>query len=278
LLQFVKKEVDTVIPSCSFIWHQRDHWELHAGQWQKIGSPLRPSQEDIKLFTRAVVSANGQDGLLLGVTPELAFIGNMTALDHNPAMIDKLAVGKTVIGEWLDMPFMYAQFNFAIGDGSFNMLSYPMEYEQLFMQLKKVLKDGGRAIFRLFAAPEKPEPMKRVISAALSGEIKTFHAFKWRFAMALVGMTKDPNIKVSVIYSEFNSIFPDRKKLASASGWSRESIDTIDVYEYSKIVYSFPTMRQMQAVALADFHEISVEYGQYELAERCPVIIYGVNQ
>lgn len=253
--------------------HWRDHWDKHAGQWQRIGSPLRPCAEDIDCF-RAALSGSG---LLLGVTPELADIGHITALDHNPTMIDRLAAGMAITGEWLAMPFEPARFDFALGDGSPNMLAYPHEYSALFAQLQRVLKPGGLVAFRLFAAPAEAETLATLVHAAHAGTIGSFHAFKWRWAMALVAAAGDPNIHVADILAAFNQHFPDRAALAAASGWHPQSIDTIDVYDGSSIVYSFPTLQQMQQVAAPWLQQQSVHHGHYELAERCPILFYQLR-
>lgn len=253
--------------------HWRDHWDKHAGQWQRIGSPLRPCPEDVALLSQAVAGA-GPEGLLLGVTPELAAIGTITALDHNPAMIGTLAVGHTVHGEWLDMPFPDARFDFALGDGSPNMLAYPHGYTALFQQLARVLKPGARVAFRLFAAPEEGESLATLQAEAMAGRIGSFHAFKWRLAMALVRAAGDANIAVARIHAAFQQHFPDRAALAQATGWAPESIQTIDVYAGSDVVYNFPTLSQMRAVSAPYLRECGVAYGSYELAERCPVLSY----
>lgn len=253
----------------------RDHWNKHAGQWEKIGSPLRPCSDDITAFKHAISSA-GNNGLMLGATPELAALGNITAIDRNPQMT-KLANCKVIQGEWLEMPFANGSFDFAIGDGSFNMLQYTGEYETVFKKLSNIIKPEGRIALRLFAAPETGESIDEVVEAAVRAGIGSFHAFKWRFAMAMVAAGNNRNIKVADIYTEFTRCFPEREKLSRHTAWTIETINTIDVYKDSAVSYSFPKLSEFRQMAQKYFNEIDVEYGNYELAERCPVITYSIQ-
>ena len=59
-----------------------------------------------------------------------------------------------------------------------------------------------------------------VVSTA--GEIRSFHAFKWRLAMAIVAEAADPNIRVETIRDVFIREFPDRAMLAETTGWRAE--------------------------------------------------------
>lgn len=253
------------------------HWDGHSEQWRHIGSPLRPCAQDVDFFRNALKDSSGRKGLLLGVTPELVSIADMTALDHNPFMVSKVANGAAVIGEWLDMPFADSSFDFAVGDGCLNMLSYPYGYTQFFQQLQRVVKPNGLVSFRLFAAPLMPEPLDLLVEEAHSGRIGSFHAFKWRWAMAMTVDRGDPNIPVDDILKTFHHHFPDRVKLSSSSGWDLQSIQTIDVYGESEMSYSFPTLKQMQDVEKPYLQNIGIQYGSYELAERCPILTYRLS-
>lgn len=251
-----------------------NHWDRHSEQWQHIGSPLRPCAQDVDCFRASLPNGEGLKGLLLGVTPELASIADLIALDHNPLMVSKIAQGETVIGEWLNMPFEQNSFDYALGDGSLNMLSYPHGYHQIFQELQRVVKPDGVVTFRLFAAPQSPESLEFLVEEALAGRIGSFHAFKWRWAMALTSERGQLNIQVSDILDVFNRHFPDREMLSFRSGWDIQSIHTIDVYGGSELSYSFPTLPQMQEVISPYFQSTNTQHGSYELAERCPVLTY----
>jgi|AGTN01.1.fsa_nt_gi hypothetical protein len=229
----------------------KDHWHGHARQWSRIGSPLRPCAEDVARI-RSAVERCGDRGLILGATPELAGMTPGTvSVDRNPEMIARLRGdrGCSVVGEWLDLPFDGEVFDFVAGDGSVNALPYA-DYEDLFARLRGLLKASGRLALRVFAAPVEPERVEDVFEAAHRRGIGSFHAFKWHLAMALAAEGGGPDIRVADIHEAFRHWVPDRVRFAERTGWSMEHINTIDVYDRSSIVYSFPTEQAVAAQSL----------------------------
>ncbi len=245
--------------------------------------PLRPHNAVVEAFRQAVAQQRKRV-LLLGVTMELADIGTeMIAADHSKAMITHLWPGDTadrhaVNADWQALPFPAAQFSATIGDGSLSMVTSPDGQGRVFEQLARVLRPGGRVVVRLFQAPDRGEAVSTVCRAAMAGEIRSFHAFKWRLAMAIVAEAADPNIKVQRIFDVFEQLFPNRTSLAKATGWPAEDIDTIDVYRGSSEAYSFPTFEQLRTAIPDSFSEPRlVPVGSYELAERCPLLILDLK-
>lgn len=255
---------------------RRNHWHTHSRQWRQIGSPLRPCAEDVALFRAAV---NAGRSVLLGVTPELADISNdVTAIDINPAMIAAVWPGNrpgrnVVRGNWLRLPFADASQDNVVGDGCPVLLQY-LRHRQFFTEASRILRPGGRLVIRFFAAPEVAENCADVGRAAQAGRIGSFHAFKWRLAMALAGESGAPDIAVRDIYRGFARLMPDRQKLADCSGWSLDDIATIDAYSDSNAIYSFPTLAQLRAIMPPMLRETACIQGGYELAERCPILIW----
>lgn len=259
------------------------HWSEYHRRWAQLGPPLRPNHE-VVAAVRQAIAAGSEPVLLLGVTPELAAAATrVEAIDRNEAMIAQIWPGDTEtrrasLGDWLDLRFPAGHFAAAIGDGSLNALPYPEAYRRLFENLARVVRAGGRCALRVFVTPDPCEPLEAVHDAVLAGEIGSFHAFKWRLAMALVAPGGDPNIAVADILEGFNRMFPDRALVARAAGWATDEIDTIDVYRNSAEVYSFPTMTQIRAAVPAAFINLrQVSSGTYELAERCPLVIMDVR-
>ncbi|KPC54400.1 class I SAM-dependent methyltransferase [Amantichitinum ursilacus] len=253
-----------------------DHWGEHAAQWQRIGAPLRPGPEDVALM-RAALEPQGNRGLLLGMTQELWGLGDMTGVDRDPAMVQRRRAqagsnGQEVQADWRDLPFTSARFDFAVGDGSLNNVDYVDEYRMVFDQLDRVLRPRARVALRIFVRPEVAETPRAVVDAALAGEIGSFHAFKWRLAMALCSAQNNANIAVADIHHHFEQLIHHRDELAQRAVWPRSVIETIDVYAQSTLVYSFPTLAEVRASLSDSWQEISVAYGTYELAGRCPVL------
>ena len=179
----------------------KSHWaELHR-RWAQVTTPLRPTPDDVESFGQ-VIALHRDRVLLLGATPELADLGTQTVgIDKNSAMAAHLWPGNTADrqvlgGDWLALPFARGAFSAAVGDGSLSALTYPENYRRLFSQLAEVLRPGGRVALRLYKAPDESEPLAAVLAAVRASEIRNFHVFKWRLAMALVAASGDPNLGV----------------------------------------------------------------------------------
>jgi SAM-dependent methyltransferase len=254
------------------------HWNDYHRRWSRLSAPLRPDADIVRGF-EDILRGHDARVLLLGVTPELAHIGKrLSAIDRSAAMIAHIWPGDTDRAlareaNWLSPPFPDAAFTAIMGDGSLSAVSWPEDYRILFAQAARLLEPGGVLALRLFKTPEDCETRDALTADTLAGKCETFHAFKWRLAMAVVTEAGDPNIAVTTIRAAFDAMFPDRAALSSATGWSREDIDTIDVYANSPDVYSFPTAAQLRETISETFANIRlVDCGSYPLAERCPIL------
>lgn len=255
------------------------HWAKFHSLWAQYTPPLRPNHE-VTNAVRSAIAGHDESVLLLGVTPELADAGrHVTGLDNNEMMIAAVWPGdsarrRAVKGDWLAMPFPADTFSAAIGDGSLSAFAWPDGHRRIFAELARVLQPGGRLAIRLFKQPDRGEPLASVVASTWAGEIRNFHAFKWRLAMALVAASNTPNLPVQTILATFEREFPDRRKLAAATGWPMAQIDTIDVYRGSGEVYSFMTLEQIRQTMPPAFTNLRLQdTGSYELAERCPLLI-----
>jgi len=235
------------------------HWPKHARQWSLVGPPLRPCGQDL-----AIVAARlAPRAVVLGVTPELVALpwpGTMIAVERDPAVIEALYPGG-VAGDWRALPCGDGSIDVVVGDGCLALLPFPSGYGELARELARVLAPGGTAILRLFSAPEQRERLTDVEPGA------SFHALKWRLAMAL-----GESVPVDDIRRAFDARFPDRAALAARTGWDRAVIDAIDVYRGSPAVYTFPTLARTVA-AMSPLVVRETITPAYELGERCPTVI-----
>jgi SAM-dependent methyltransferase len=180
---------------------------------------------------------------------------------------------RAIDGDWLTLPLLPASCGGALGDGSLSCLAWPSDYARLFDALGRVLRPGAYAVIRCYASPEGEEQPEQIVADAMAGKIAGFAAFKWRLAMALV-TDAEPNVPVAAIKDRFDALIPDRDALAAATHWTRAAVDDVDAYGGTVLRYSFPTRRQIveqvgPAFASAGF----VETQDYELAERCPLLV-----
>jgi SAM-dependent methyltransferase len=254
---------------------------LHR-RWAGLKPPLRPDARVVGAL-REVTAAHARRVLLLGVTPELADIGETTvAVDMSEEMIAAAWPGDTdtrraIRGNWLDMPLREREFSAVIGDGS--LVFVPLDtYGRLLDQLRRLLLPDARLAVRVYETPEACETVVELRDQVMQGMRMGFHAFKWRLAMAIVAETGLASIPVALIHSVFELEFDDRSALAAASGWSLEEIAEIDQYAGQESVFSFPTRAEL--LAELSPHLTNPRFlasGSYELAERCPILVAEVR-
>jgi SAM-dependent methyltransferase len=256
-----------------------DHWPLHARQWNLVGSPLRPGPEDVAIVEAEVRACERPRVVLLGVTPELATLRwpagtSLLAIDRSRAMIDTVfpaGAGHAVAGEWTALPCATGSVDVVAGDGALSNLAFPLGYRAFAGEQHRVLAAGGRLILRLFAAPDPGEQLADVGRALAAGRIGSFHALKWRVAMAI--QPADRNVAVVEILHALDRVAPDRAALAALTGWPAAVIATIEAYRDSALRYSFPTLAEVREVLAGHFTEVACRTPAYELGERCPTLV-----
>lgn len=221
--------------------------------------------------------------LLLGVTPEIASMQWPAATqvygsDRSLAMIRAVwarraphAVG-AVNTLWQRLPFGTACFDLVLGDGSFAMEAFPAGYRRLCHALRQVLRPDGSVIARFYVRPEDPEAPERVFSDLRSGRIGSFHAFKWRLAMALYD-ARAHRVQLADIWQRWHDERIDAEALAARTGWAPEVIATIDAYRGARACYTFPALSELRPVLAAGFREEECRVPRYELGERCPILL-----
>jgi hypothetical protein len=247
-------------------------------RWTNLKPPLRPDGDVVTAFEDAI-AAHDDRVILLGVTPELTGIGRtLIAVDWNRDMIDHVWPGdqpdRTALhSDWRELQIDGEACSAAIGDGSFNVTVWPVDYDLILRRLSASLRSGGRIGFRFYVTPDDCESCAALADVVMNGGIG-FHAFKWRLAMAMAAASGDPNVALADIHDRFQSLFPDRDALAAGSGWSLTTIGEIDAYARSATRFSFPTRAQILDALPADFIDARfVDAGHYELAEHCPLLV-----
>jgi hypothetical protein len=99
------------------------------------------------------------------------------------------------------------------------------------------------------------------------------HSLKWRIAMALQA-DDATGVSVQAIRDAFIAAIPDRDALAARTGWPRGEIDTIDAYAGADAVYTFPWLRTVERTCSGYFAVDEVAWPHYELADRCPTVVF----
>lgn len=220
--------------------------------------------------------------LLLGVTPELSVLGEeLIAVDNSRRMIERVWPGdderrRAIVADWTALPFDDDTFDAVMGDGAIN--SAPEAAEQVARELRRVLRPGGRAVFRMFCSPDKAEDLLAIAADVDPAWAANLHSLKWRIAMSLAASTENGIIPVQTILRTFNEMFPDRAELAARTGWSLEEIATLDAYSGADHNMRFPTLAGILALAAPYLKHVSLLPGaDYPLAERCPTIVWSTD-
>ena len=227
-----------------------NHWDGLFRAWSTLPTPVRVASQVIDAIKAEVADVRGRI-LLLGMTSGLFDAGaDITAIDQSSRLVGDLWQGnapgrQAIVGDWLHLPIAPASFAACIGDGSLISFDYPDRLRLLFDSVASCLKPGGRFSCRVFLAPDRSETIADLEAAIDRQQTTSFQHFKFRLAMAIGTELGSPNIRVAQIPEIFDSRFPDRSKLAAATGWDRSEINTIDIYRGSNAIYAFPTKSQL---------------------------------
>jgi hypothetical protein len=221
---------------------------------------------------------------LCGVTPEIAAMSwpvnsQLVAIEQSQEMISEIWPGDLVRkrvaiqGDWLSPVSNRNRYDIVIGDGCFISVDYPAGYNSLAETLSGALKDNGLFIMRFFTQTDEKESSDHVFSELLAGGISSFHAFKWRLAMSLQTSSQQ-GVCLHDIYSAWQQAAIDQEWLVAKTGWSRESIDTITLYQNKQNHFAFASLADIYDVFNKYFHNESIYFPSYELGERCPIIAF----
>jgi SAM-dependent methyltransferase len=253
------------------------HWTRHLRHWQLLGPPLRPHPDVIERV-RTLIGARSRC-LLLGSTVEYNALGaDVISMDASFSMISALwrsadASSLAVQSDWTSMPIGSRSVAHVLGDGSLNAVSTRVLAEVL-QEVARVLETNGSLIARVFCRPAVAETAGDIRRDVRLGRIGSFHALKWRVAMAALPDAATSDIAVSAIRDAIVAQYPDRDELCRVTGWDRAEVDTLDVYEGSSVVYNFPTEAAIFAALQRWFAVVEiVRCGTYPLAERCPLLV-----
>jgi SAM-dependent methyltransferase len=269
----------------------REHWNQVAQHWQHIGPPLRPCAEDIRFMESAVAdwhscfTGSGPYALLCGVTPEIADMAwpretELVAVERSQEMIGCIWPGhndawrQVQVGDWLHLPLPDSSQDIVIGDGCFNLMGSPDGYRALAASLHRVLAAKGIFIMRFFVQTEQRESAGHVLAELKAGRIGSFHAFKWRLAMALQTDIQS-GVQMKDIWQAWADAAIDRAALIDATGWQQATIDTIDLYRDKESRHAFLTLDEVRATMSEYFEATSIYIPTYELGERCPTLTFS---
>jgi len=234
-----------------------ERWAALARAWPELRPPVRPDPEDVAALERIVGerAGAGARALVLGVTPELAAMrwpagARVLALDFSEAMIAMVwrAPGHVPAlvarADWTVMPVRDGVCDVVVGDGNLTSLSYPSEYAALVRELRRVLRGEGVVVLRLFARPERPEPLDAVFADLRAGRIESPAVLPWRIAMALHG-TLAEGVRAAAVWETWCERVPRHEALFAALGWPEQAIASLAWARGQEYVMRFPTVAEV---------------------------------
>lgn len=263
-------------------------WTALAPQWRAIDAPLRPGEDDVAVYEELMRQwqrahpGRAARGLLLGVTAEIASMAwpegaSFVAVDHSLPMVANVwprpAHGSPVCADWRAMPLPSGSRDVALGDGCLTLLPVPRGRQRFAENLRRVLVDDGVLALRCFCRPGKPEPTARVFDDLRAGRIRGFHAFKWRLAMSLHAEVEE-GVRLGDVWERWRAEVADPDALARSLGWPLAAVRSMQVYRGSDARYLFSTEEEIRAGLAPWFTLESQHAGRYELAERCPILVF----
>lgn len=257
----------------------KSHFKNLAQQWGALSLPLRP-RSPVPETLKALLPETAEKVLMLGVTPDYADLApDLTALDHSDVMVDQVWPGdsdhrRAIIGRWADMPFADNSFDAVIGDGSLSMVYFPSGMDQVLTEVRRVLRKGGTAMFRIYTSPDEKPSDAEIISYCHSLKGHNVDALRWRFVVHAVHDSPTPNIVSGDAWRVFEAMFPDPLPLMAHNGWGQAELDRFALCKGGAMALSVPTRAMTAQIIGQHFGHVSfVSSGTYPMAELCPFAV-----
>jgi SAM-dependent methyltransferase len=268
----------------------RDHFSRIVPKWSHLGPPLRPSPDDTFVVQQIVADlGSNAHAVVLGLTPEILACTwpadiTLSAVDHSPAMIQALwpptegpANSKVVLADWCDMPIPSGTIDLVAGDGCYILQSFPEGYAALTREVTRLLRPAGRFVIRVFLRPDRPESVADIARDLADGEIGSVHALKLRLLAALHGASGEGS-RLDDVYQAWTSMPSLPPTLVGAPGWTAEEIVGIQSYGGMDARYFLPTLTELRQSVGTVLREVECRWGRYELADRCPTLVFGFDR
>lgn len=271
----------------------KTHWVKPPVWWDLLGSPLRPSDEDLTFLRQTVLTQlptqpDLKNVVILGVTPEIALLPwpettEVLAIDSSPTMIrtvwpdSQVKRGEAICGSWQHLPIPDDSCDLVMGDGCFTLLDYPNGYERVLSEVLRVLRPDGLLSMRFFLNSSQREDVQTVIEDLKAKSIDNFHVFKFRLAMALQD-SLETGVPIKQVWQTWKHEFPQPEQLFEELGWPMNLLETMNMYENSPSTYSFPSLAEIRSLFSKMFTEENCYFPNYEFGDRCPTILFRAKK
>lgn len=224
-----------------------------ASLWDVVAPPLRPSAEDLQVYSRYV---NGRV-LVLGATQELlALSPTSVAVDLCAEMVARVR-GRAVLGDWCAMPLEDASVDSVLGDGSLSAVGGHDARRRALQEVRRVLTPGGRVTLRTYTRADSPGAC----------ELRSINAMK----VHLWGQVarEDGTVHLDEVWRAWSELPTETQ-----SAFSPEAVASLECYRGSAAAYWVPTEEALLAFVTSSRFRVVASHRptSYELAERCPIL------
>lgn len=265
-------------------------WEAWSSKWSHIIPPARPCAEDVEAFERFVgaacaeANARAPRALLLGVTPEIATMRwpagtRLLALDFSEPMIrkvwprDALPNAVAARADWRAMPVPDRTYDVVIGDGILLWQRYPEDFYSLAGEMRRVLKDDGTLVVRLFAKPDRDDPVDAIFDDLRRGRIPNAGACHLRLGMAL-RRDLQSGTRLGDAYDVWHANVPDEAVLLPSLGWSPEALGSFELYRGLDTRVAYLTVAEVSDVLSAGFRLTECRFPDYDNCGMFPTVVF----
>jgi hypothetical protein len=227
----------------------------------------------------------GLSAVLWGVTPEIAGMRwppstRLTAIELAADMIqwvwpgDRPGIRRAIREDWIRTPdLLDGPVDLVIGDGCFNTLAFPQQWRAYAEAARRALTPQGCLVMRFYVQLPRRQILDEVLADLRGGRTHGFHVFKFQLAMAMQADAKE-GVRLHDVWELWRSVLPEVEPQLAALGWSREMIETIEVYRGQQTRYWFPTFEEVVGTLAPLFRLQWASWPDYEMGDRCPVGVF----
>jgi SAM-dependent methyltransferase len=182
-----------------------------------------------------------------------------------------------IIDDWLSTIQTSGSFCWAAGDGVINAIGSGCNAIQLCQQIYRLLLPGSLVIFRNLLRPFPTPTTEEVFESLAAGRIRNFGTFRHQVLQSL-----QPSFMEGIAIRKVRDLILGRGVLNGGLGdrvsWPEEQLRILDAYACEDASFCYPTLRELRSLTRADFEELDIRYGSYEMAECSPTIVYRTRR
>ena len=240
-----------------------NHWNTYT-TWGSVEPPFKPTETIVEQY--AEILGNPDNLLLLGCTKELIPLGKYTVAYDNCQTRMDMFPGNSLGVNWLNMEPSEPTYDAITGDASLNCISFN-HWEEVIRRCKLIT--AGPIVFRVYENYTTPKTLEDIKSGVKNKTIPSFSCLKLELFFYLANSI--PDVITSKITTLFYSLFKSKENLQELTGWDINTINAIDTYINSDVIYCFPREPYIKR-KFPEAKRVSSQY--YPMAEYCPFYIF----